>query len=409
MNNVILNNDQFNVLNEYTQFINDPTKQVFQYAGGPGTGKSFLFQYMVERSRIPLNQIAPMAYTGAAAIVMRLNGFSNAKTCHSWLYNPVDIHMKDKYNQVVYDTYYNRPKITTGFEPKRLDNIFIMFIDEGYMVPLSMKKDILKHGIKIVVSGDQYQLPPIGDEPAFLNDDNIFYLEQIMRQREQSNIIQLAYRIRKGLDVPYGFFGDCWVIDEDDLTDQMIMKTDVVICGTNKKRDYINKKVRDYKGIYTDLPSRGEFVICRKNNYRIESDGINLANGLRGVVLNNPDPSGFDGDTFTMNFKPFMFNGIFDNLRCDYNYFIAPSNMKEKIKKDKYSQGEKFEFAYAITTHLSQGMSVNNAIYIEEYLSPEINDRLNYVGATRSKYGLIYVKRKIKFHNCGYGFWSTKK
>jgi len=400
MFDVELNKGQRKIVDESMEFFRDPSRQVFQYVGGPGTGKSFLQKYIMERNRIPMNRIASMSYTGAAAINQRLNGFSNAKTINSWLYNPIDVEMKDyKTGQIVYDTYYNRPKTELGFEPKRrLDGILTMFIDEAYTVPYYMKKDILKHNIKIVASGDPFQLPPIDDKPAFLVDGEIFELNEVMRQDEGSNIINLAYRIRKGLPIQYGYYGDCWVIDEDDLTTEMIMRSDVFICGTNKKRDEINKRVREYKGLYTDLPCRGEFVICRKNNYRIESDGINLANGLRGVVLNNPDISGFDGNTFKINFKPFLFNGIFQDIRCNYKYFIAPSEMKDKIKKNKYTEGNLVEFAYAITTHLSQGCTVNNAIYYEEYLSPEINDRLNYVGATRPRHGLIYVKRRRKFY-----------
>jgi ATP-dependent exoDNAse (exonuclease V) alpha subunit len=77
---------------------------------------------------------------------------------------------------------------------------------------------------------------------------------------------------------------------------------------------------------------------------------------------------------------------------------MAPYDMKDKFKYNKYSFGEKFELAYAITTHLSQGSQYCNGIYMEEYLRPDINNNLNYTGITRFSNSLIYVKKKRKFY-----------
>jgi ATP-dependent exoDNAse (exonuclease V) alpha subunit len=55
--------------------------------------------------------------------------------------------------------------------------------------------------------------------------------------------------------------------------------------------------------------------------------------------------------------------------------------------------GEKFEFGYAITTHLSQGSQYFNGIYLQEYFGGgyDINKRLNYTGITRFRHKCIYV------------------
>lgn len=403
-NDVILNNQQQRIVNESMNFFADPYQQLFQIDGEAGTGKSTVLKYIIERNRIPINQIAPMSYTGAAAIVLKLNGFPHARTNHSWLYTPVDTYLTDnKTGQIVYDTYHNRPKTTIGFSAKsRLDEgISLILLDEAPTTPYSMRKDIMKHGIKIIASGDLGQLGPIYDKPAFLTEGDVHHLTEPMRQDIDSNILYIARRVRRGLSINYGYYGNTYVINEDDLTDNMIMRSDMVICGTNRKRDEINKRVRNIKRMKSELPMRGERVICRKNNYKIEVDGINLANGIVGTVLNNPGVDTYDNNTFKIHFQPLLFPGIFTDLRCNYKYFIAPHSEKEKIKRDKYTQGELFEFAYANTAHLCQGMSLNNCIYLEEYLSPEINNSLNYVGVTRARYGLIYVKRKIKFYSCG--------
>ena len=43
---------------------------------------------IISRLGLDMSQVAPMAYTGAAAIVMRTKGLFNARTIHSWLYEP---------------------------------------------------------------------------------------------------------------------------------------------------------------------------------------------------------------------------------------------------------------------------------------------------------------------------------
>ena len=62
-----------------------------------------------------------------------------------------------------------------------------------------------------------------------------------------------------------------------------------------------------------------------------------------------------------------------------------------EIKNSPYSVGERFEFAYAITTHLSQGAQYPSGIYIHEYLGKDIQKNLDYTGVTRFKKFLIYV------------------
>lgn len=60
----------------------------------------------------------------------------------------------------------------------------------------------------------------------------------------------------------------------------------------------------------------------------------------------------------------------------------------------RFSKGNKFEYGYAITTHMAQGAEFDHGIYIEEYLNKNINRNLNYVGITRFRFHCIYVKRR---------------
>lgn len=395
----MLNPCQARIVDNAEKFYRYSSKQVYQFTGGPGTGKSFTLMAIANRLGIPLNRIAVMTFTGSASILLRRRGFLNAKTIHSWLFNPIDSYKVDAVGNLIMNTYLNRPETEVAFEPKSIDNVDMIFIDEGYQVPYELKYEIESRGLKIIVCGDKDQLPPVSGRPAYLYEDNIDRLFTVMRQAENSGIVYLSNRILNGLEVHRGFYNDVLVIEEDELNDNMILNSDIIICGRNNTREMINKKVRqDILRISSDLPTYGEKVICRKNNWGIEVEGINLANGLIGTVISNPDVGSFDGDNYKMNFKPDLINGYFNDLVCDYNYLIAPHHLKEQLKNNKYNSGNKFEFAYAITCYVAQGNEFGFGIYYDEYLNKDIQKQLQYTGVTRFKRGCIFVKKKRKYY-----------
>lgn len=395
----ILNDQQQYVVDEAYKWWRYSSEQVFQFTGYAGVGKSVVLYAILDRLNIPLHRVAPMAYIGQAAIIMRLNGLYNAKTIHSWLFNPVQKYKLDKDGKIIINTYFNRPEFELGFESKPLEDIDLIIIDEAGSVPASLKHEILSRGKKIIATGDKGQLPPVFGESAFLNDGRILEITKIMRQDKDSALLYLADRARKGLPINTGYYGDCLVITEDELTDQMLIASDIIICGKNKTREIFNNRIRhDILKINSKLPVYGEKLICRKNNWTIELDGINLANGLIGTVVNSPSVENFYKDSFRLDFKPNMLNNAFINLQCDYQYLNAPYSKKDMLKNNKYNKSEKFEYAYAISTHLSQGAQFNKGIYYEEFLSKDIQCNLNYTGITRFRNSMIYVKPKRKYY-----------
>ena len=256
-------------------------------------------------------------------------------------------------------------------------------------------------GIKIIASGDHKQLPPVGDEPAYLVDGKIHFLTQIMRQGKGSQILLLADYLNKGYRVSPGYYGEVLVIEDRDLTDEMIKYANIMICATNATRDTLNNHVRnDIFKLNQRLPAYGEKIICRKNNWNIEVNGISLANGLIGSVINEISPLDIDRKKkqFKVDFKPDMFNGVFRDLDCDYEYFIADSNARKFLKNNPYSKASKFEYAYAITTHLSQGAQYPSGIYFKEYFRKDIQSNLDYTGITRFSDFVIMVLPSRKYY-----------
>ena len=395
---IILNSQQAKYCEEAEHWFKYESEQLFQIDGLAGTGKSVLMYAILNKLGLKPYEIYPMAYTGQASIVMRSKGFTNARSIHSTLYEVIE-----EYDNSTVNLQMGVPIKKSVFRKRQYidPNIKLFFIDEGYMVPESMVKDILSFGIKVIVCGDCHQLPPVGGKPGFLVSGKIHHLTELMRQSESDPITYIALRAMQGLPIHCGVYGNnVMVINDSEFHPSMIGFADCIVCGTNHTRDTLNKYVRQLAGIDSLLPRFGERVICRNNNWDLVQDGISLCNGLSGTVISQPDASGFNGKVFTMNFKPDLINGAFYDLPVNYDYFVAPFDEKQDMKnsfKRKYMIGEFFEFAYGLTTHLSQGAEYSNGIYIEEFMRPQIQRQLNYTGTTRFKNSLIYIKKTNKY------------
>lgn len=403
---MVFNEEQEKVIAEAVDWFNNSSEQIFQISGSAGTGKTTVLKEIINRLKLADEDVAPMAYTGAAAIVLRTKGFYNSKTIHSWLYRAVEIPDYRRYN-----AYLNRYETKTEFRAKELPfNIKLICIDEAGCVPFDMKKEILASNRKVIALGDLNQLSPVASTAAFLYTGEVHYLTKIMRQNEESGIVYLANEILKGNELKEGNYGNATVINQRDLTDDMIKNySDIILCGFNTTRDIYNKRCRELNGIdpAQKLPSHGERIICRKNNWAQEIDGISMANGLCGVVYDYPSMHAIakKGSIFRVDFKPTMFDMIFRGVVCSYRYFNATKSMKDSIRSSPSIKrklgvtGNLFELGYAITTHLSQGSQYTKGIYIAEtFYDKSEQKKLDYVGITRFSDSCIFVLRPNKFY-----------
>lgn len=390
-----LNRGQELITQQCLDFLKDKSRQVFEFTGGPGTGKSVVLNEIVRRSNTKIDDIACMAYTGQAAIVMRTKGLYNAKTILASQYKFVEVDKLDPIGNPILDPVYGTPLKEFKSEKVSLSDKKFIIIDEGYMTPNKLKVDLLSNGIKIIVAGDRNQLDPIGDKPAFLADPNIPTLTECMRQKEGSGIIEISQMVLQGIRPRNGQYGnDCLVIDRYDLDDAMLRHCDMLICGTNKTKDYFNEYFRrKIYGFENDLCNMGERVICRKNNWKLEIDGINLVNGMICKVVSHPDITTFDGYTFKMDVQPELFdNKSFDDIIVDFRY-LKDTNSDNRKKYMRFTNANIFDYAYAITAHSSQGSQFRNVIYVEDNLPQHMNpNKINFVGASRASNKLIYVK-----------------
>ena len=411
-----LTQEQETVIQQAVNWYYRESSQTFEIAGLAGTGKSVILMEIVRRLKLQPYQYLAAAYTGAAAIVMRMKGFPTARSLHATFYHYVKRVKQDiEFKTPFMNTKFNIPQEEYVFLPLNYGdipkNIKLIIIDEGFMVPMSMIRDIKKHGIKILVAGDPNQLPPVSGNPAFLTGPNVHYLTQIMRQNVNNPILYLADRVLNNLPIHCGVYGDSVLVIEDkDLTNEMVLNVGNIVCGTNRTRDSFNYTIRQLLGRQSEAPEYSDRIICRENDWDKENDGIALANGLQGYIVSPITPDRFfDGryqnksnkgmvGTFKMDFLPDLLKFPFRELDVNYEYIVSDYARRRQIKDNIYTKGELFEYAYAITTHLSQGSEYQAGIFYEEFLRPEVQRALIYTGITRFKQSMIYVKKTKKYY-----------
>lgn len=402
---IVLNRGQQIACDAAIDWFHNSSSTLFQVAAEAGCGKSVLVGEIVKRLGLKSEEILPMAYTGQATMVMRTHGLPNACTCHSGLFIPFQEPLLDDKGKPVIDYRFNTPVMVWRFEPKSFigSKIKLIILDEAWMIPRTFKRYIDNTGIKVIATGDPGQLPPVRDQPGYLIDGTIYYLDELMRQDSNSGLVYLARRVRRGLPLEYGMYGNVLVIGDDELTNQMISSANLVICGTNNTRNRINKRVRrDILG-YTDrFPHYGERIICRQNNWGKElTNGIPLVNGMAGVVSSPPPISSINVSTktFSLDFVPDVARySPFTNLEINYEFLNSDDQVaKDKIRRSRFTRGELFEYAYASTVHLAQGSEYSKGIYIEEWMGKRDQAALNYTAITRFRDQLIIVKHTPKF------------
>jgi hypothetical protein len=137
----------------------------------------------------------------------------------------------------------------------------------------------------LYVCGDPGQLPPINkDEDNHLLDNPHIFLDEIMRQEAENEIINLTMDIRNGKPLNHYVGKEIQILDKEELTTGMLLWADQIICSTNATRIALNNQMRELLGREGE-PQDGDKVICLKNNWDIYSINDNpLVNGTIGYL-----------------------------------------------------------------------------------------------------------------------------
>lgn len=367
---------------------NSHTKQVYEISGPAGSGKTSIVYEIMRETGLNNEEVLFMAYVGKATMALALKG-NFAKTIHSTIYDIVHVPRLD--DDGVPITKNGRPVTMMTFAKKSSlpSNIKLLVIDEGSMLDKRIAMDVLSFGLPVLVLGDLNQLPPVFGDPYFLREPDTV-LTQVMRQSEDNPIIWLSQRALKGQKIEYGKYGDmCYVIPKEQIDDNLLKNSDTIICGRNETRQNINDYYRQtIMGVKSKTPVYGDKIVCRQNNWKLSiDDNIFLINGLIGYIEDIYLDT-YNGKSICIDFRPeFMPEKCFRKIPIDFEYLFQPVTEKST---NRFNFSNKFQFARAITCHLSQGSQYSKVLVYKERLGSWAYQRKwDYTAITRAVDGLV--------------------
>ena len=372
---------------------------VISIIGPSGTGKSTLIKFIIAALDIPPEKVSYVAYTGKAAQVLKQKGCPNPYTAHKLLYKAKPM-----------------PNGTFKFEPKPAldEGLEVIIVDEVSMLPKEMWLRLLSHRIHVIACGDPFQLPPIDkDSDNHVLDNPHIFLDEIMRQAYDSEIIRFSMWIREGK--PIGEFPasgqQVMFVKPEEIVTGMYDWADQILCATNAKRNAINMNMRQIKGFGPE-PAVGDKIISLRNQWEFFSNSMSdpapLTNGTIGVIQNT--------DLYNMTVPfwisekkiPILYTNMIDENGDVFHYIpvdytslttgekFLTGKQEFQMRKNPKCPDPPFEFAYAygITCHKAQGSEWGKVLVYEEGFPYEKTEhaRWAYTAATRASEKLVWVR-----------------
>lgn len=369
---------QDDALQSVARWLKSGRPQVFRLFGYAGTGKTTLARYFAEHVD---GQVQFAAFTGKAAQVLRARGATNARTIHSLIYRP-------RGEEAVADETTGKTSMSPTFSLNRQSPISrakLVVIDECSMVDEQLGRDLLSFGTPVLVLGDPAQLPPISGGGFFTEHEPDCLLTEIHRQARDNPIIRLALDVREGREFMRGDYGTAQVIGKEDVTQELVLKADQVLVGTNRTRRRYNMRLRELKGFTADYPQAGDKLVCLRND-----PAKGLLNGSLWKVMTSSretvkpginllvSPEEDDPDRGVAKIK--LLKAAFEE-------------QTEEIPWNTRKRYDEFDYGYALTVHKAQGSQWSNVVLFDEsWAFKETRQRWLYTAITRAAETLTVVR-----------------
>lgn len=354
--------------------------------GGPGTGKTTIMKGIIELykevHKLSYEKLAErvqlLAPTGRAAKRMSDATLMPASTIHRFLKWQKETN-KFQVNE------YHKSKAE------------VVILDESSMVDTLLMASLLR-GIsancKVIMVGDSYQLPSVG--PGQVLHDLIsssklpvIELKELYRQGKDSNILSLAYDVRKG-----EVFNDVFN-KEEDLT--------FIECSD----DDVISNLMDVSSTFKDLSYKNFQILAPM--YKTNC-GIDMINQRLQVIFNPKDKSKKElvvGDViFREGDKVIELTNMPEENIYNGDIGIISQIVTQPAKKITIdfdgnevtftaANFNKFRLAYAISIHKAQGSEFDVVVMpIVQGYRKMLYRKLVYTGITRSKKMLYLIGDK---------------
>ena len=250
-------------------------------------------------------------------------------------------------------------------------------------------------------SSNTKQLPPVlaSQENHILDHPHIF-LDEIMRQAAENDIIQISMKIRNQEKLKPYQGKDVQIFENDGLCDGMLWWADQILTATNLQRHSINLNMKNGG----NTPVEGDKVICLQNKWDLLSEQENpIVNGTIGYLEN------LQLKEYSYRTKSFWIphirvlkadvrtddGDLYPNVPIDYKALLTgekalTAKQEYAVRHTKYPNPPlpvEFNYGRAITTHRAQGSSWGKVLVLEENFPYDTltHNRLLYTAITRAE------------------------
>jgi ATP-dependent exoDNAse (exonuclease V) alpha subunit len=398
-------------------------RDCFLLKGYAGTGKTTIISTLIK----VLNQFGYksvlLAPTGRAAKVMSGYADKIALTIHKKIYKQTsDAHSGSLSFQRQKNYHDNTLFIVDEAS---------MITDEADFGNRSLLSDLIDYvfenpGNKLMLVGDVAQLPPVGQDisPALDSDylekryDMSVFMEElkeVMRQDQQSGILFNATELRTlltekepSISIITKSFRDVFKMTGERLEeglryayDKFGKENTIILTRSNKSAVQYNEYIRRMINFSEDELDAGDRLMVVRNNYNVldeDSPAGFIANGDFVELLKirrTQDIHGFRFADVTLRLTdyekqpefdakiildtlhsatPSLSNEdnrkLYDAVQEDYADIKSKKERMEAMRKDPFLNALQVKFAYALTTHKSQGGQWS-AVFIDQGYLPE--------------------------------------
>lgn len=379
-----LSDDQRAALEQLYEYVKQPVAYI-TLGGYAGVGKTTLlgmFRNLLNKNN-PKLKVAFCSFTGRAVRVLHtklktvsaLYPKDSVSTIHSLIYSPI----------------INSSNRVTGWKLKDALKFDLIIVDEASMVGKKIWEDLLSFQVPIIAVGDHGQLPPIESGFNLMQSPEI-RLEKIHRQAQDNPIIKVSLLARENGYIPARHFGSgVMKVDRTDSVSQEMVESALsrytsellVLCGYNRTRTQLNAAIRGFMGFESQLPMKGDRVICLKNNQK-----KNIFNGMLGTVysIHKKDEHWYESDVMMDD------DGLYTGLL--YRSQFGSHEQAHHLNPSLAREGDFFDFGYALTVHKSQGGQARQVVMFEERFA-KMDDtmwrRWLYTAVTRAEEELLIV------------------
>lgn len=450
--------NQKELVDKLTNLLTSPEQSDILIVNGyAGTGKTTIISAFVKYLSEIQNPFKLLAPTGRAAKVLSSYSGHNAYTIHKEIYRQAssnddfgtfnrNINLKGNVIFIVDETSMiaNDSSSNSTFGTGCLLDDLIYYVFQ-------------KPSNKLILIGDQAQLPPIGkDESPALNKDVVagyglntdsIQLTQVVRQASNSGILYNATSLRDIIDselfgqypkLELDSFPDIERMSGENLIESINQSYDyegmsetMIITRSNKRANLFNKGIRNSILYKEEEITTGDYIMVVKNNYfwcKEYKELDFIANGdiaeitrisgyhdlydqrFADVTLRLLEHQDFEIDARillttlhedTASLSMESMKKLYYTILDDYPELTNRGAQYRKMRENPFYNALQVKFAYSVTCHKAQGGQWKHVYLDQGYVTEEMVNkeyfRWLYTGFTRATEKLFLVNFPDEF------------